>query len=163
MKKLAAIFDWLLSGKLAREAVAQADRRRDLRSFGIRALPREDLLYVKAIDNARVVKVADRRDWVASVGMACSVLVASGFLIAMLLPGGYGLLYTRRINKLKEQRDDLVNQVKVLRAQESELLQAPHLKAWENGQYVDPPAEAVLHLLPADTAVASMAASGARR
>lgn len=151
MTNLAALFDWLAAGNAA------AQRRKPVNDCQMRTLPKEEIhLYVKFIDNTRVVRVVDRKDWAASVGMACGVVTASLLLIGLLLPGGYSLMASRRIEELRGEREQLVNHLKELRVREARMLSPEQLEQWAGGKFVDPPASSVVYALPPAEKVASL-------
>jgi hypothetical protein len=156
MTSLAGLYDWLVAGK----ASAAADAAGAAPDYRLRALPREDiLLFVKEIDNDHVVAVRDKRDWVASIAMAAGVLASSLLLISLLLPGGYALLASRRVDTLRQERETLVNQLRVLRVQEAALLSPRYVEASAGNRYVAPTARTVVHMSPIPRAtVASLEA-----
>lgn len=156
MTSLAGLYDWLVADKAAQ----RAEGRSEAPDYRLRALPREDiLLFVKEIDNDNLVQVRDRKDWAASVSMVAGVMVASLLVIALLLPGGYSLLASRRMNHLQQQREAMINQLRVLRVEEASLLSPRQVEQWAGDQYVAPPPSAVVHAAPvSQTTVASLEA-----
>jgi hypothetical protein len=156
MTSLAGLYDWLVADKAASRAEGQSEAT----DYRLRALPREDiLLFVKEIDNDNLVQVRDRSDWAASVSMTVGVLVASLVLIGLLLPGGYSLLASRRVNHLQQQRESMINQLRELRVQEAALLSPRQVEKWAGDRYVTPPASAVVHAVPVSrSTVASLEA-----
>jgi len=146
MTSLAGLYDWLVADK----AVNRAEGRSEAPDYRLRALPREDiLLFVKEIDNDNLVPVRDRADWMASVSMTFGVLVASLVLIGLLLPGGYSLLASRRIHQLQQQRESMINRLRVLRVEEASLLSPRQIEQWAGDTYIAPAANAVVHAVPA--------------
>lgn len=156
MTSLAGLYDWLVAGKAASRAEGQSDAP----DYRLRALPREDiLLFVKAIDNDNLVEVRDTRDWFASLSMVAGVLVASLVVIALLLPGGYSLLASRRMNALEYERGMLINQLRELRVREAQLLSPRNVDQWAGDRFVTPAANTVVYAAPAaSAAVASLEA-----
>lgn len=125
--------------------------------FRVRSLPKEEIhVYVKAIDNANVVRLVDNKDWRASAGMAGGVIAASLLLILLLLPGGYSLLASRRMEQLKSEREVLVNELRVLRSREAALLSPRQLEEWAGEKFVNPTAAAVVFAPPSKGTVASL-------
>lgn len=154
MTSLAGLYDWLVAGK----AASRADGQSEAPDYRLRALPREDiLLFVKTIDNENLVAVRDTRDWFASVSMVAGVLAASLLMIALLLPGGYALLASRRMNTLRNERETMINQLRQLRVEEAQLLSPRNMEAWAGSRFVAPAADQVVFAAPAaGTAVASL-------
>jgi hypothetical protein len=152
MTSLAGLYDWLVAGK----AATAADQGEDSPDYRLRALPREDiLLFVKEIDNERVAAVRDTRDWFASVSMVAGVLVTSLLLISILLPGGYQLLASRRVDTLHQQREQLINQLRMLRVEEARMLSPQRMEESAGDRYVAPSPDTVVHIVP--TAGATLA------
>lgn len=156
MTSLAGLYDWLVAGKATSRAPGQSDAP----DYRLRALPREDiLLFVKAIDNENLVEVRDTRDWFASLSMVAGVLVASVLVIALLLPGGYSLLASRRMNALETERAMLINQLRELRVREAQLLSPRNVDQWAGDRFVAPSANTVVYAAqPGGTEVASLEA-----
>jgi len=157
MTTLAAIYDRLSERTFGRVAV----ERRDGDDFRLRALPREDIqLFVKRIDNTRMVRVVDTRDWFASVSMSAGVVAAAVMLILLLVPGGYSLLASRNMERLREERIQLNNELQMVRIKEAQLRSAKSLKTWEHRQFVEPAATAVVFAPPTQDAVAAVKVEG---
>lgn len=155
MTSLAALFDWLAADKAAQRARvggSQAGSR-------LRALPKEEIhFYVKAVDNSRVVRIVDKRDWLQTIGATCTALTVTILAIALLLPGGYNLLMSRRVEMLKAQRDDRINMLRELRSEEAALLSPAQLQTWGGDKFVTPTAAAVIFAPPSGGTVASLKA-----
>ncbi|HPT25693.1 MAG TPA: hypothetical protein PLZ95_04670, partial [Bryobacteraceae bacterium] len=97
MATIGGLMEWL--------GATKAPARREKTDFRLRALPREDiLLFVKEIDQAGVVRVADGKETLANVSMAGGVLATSLLVIALLLPGTYSMVVSHRIEELKQER-----------------------------------------------------------
>ena len=153
MTSLAALFDWLAAGK----AMSSAARRGNATAFRLRRLPKEEIyLFVKAIDNSTVVRLVDKKDWMASVGMAGGVLMASLLLIATLLPGGYTLLAGHRMEQLKHDREQMTNELRILRSREAALMNPTQLDEWSGKDFSTPTAASVIFAPPTKGAVASL-------
>lgn len=153
MTSLAALFDWLAAGKAvqrARVGGSQASAR-------LRALPKEEIhLYVKPVDNSRVVRLVDKRDWLQTIGMTCTALTVTVLAIALLLPGGYNLLMSRKVELLKAQRDTRINALRQLRSEEAALLSPAQLQMWGGEKFVAPTAASVIFAPPTGGTVASL-------
>jgi hypothetical protein len=154
MTSLVGLIEWLGAGKAASRAAARRQERDDYR---LRALPREDIhLFVKEMDNSRVIRLPDRGDTMASVGMTGGVLMASLLLIGMLLPGTYSMLVSHRIQKLHTQRDVMVNTLRELRVKRAALEGPAEVEKWTGPEFVAPAAGAVLFAGPPQGTVAAL-------
>ncbi len=100
---------------------------------------REDiLLFVKEIDNAGVERVADSKETLANVGMAGGVLATSVLVIALLLPGTYSLVVSHRIEEMKQNREQLVNTLRSMRAERARLESPAQVEQWAATEFVAP-------------------------
>ena len=152
MTNMQALIGWLVADRAMRR-----EGRRDGCDFRLRTLPKEEIhLWVKEIDNSRAVRLVDKKDWWRSLGMACSVIMASVLLIALLLPSAHGLLASKRMQDLELRRQTLVNQLRELRAREARLTRPENLREWARDRFVDPPASQVVYAPPARATVASL-------
>src|SRR5271157_5378912 len=142
MRSLAAVYDWLGAGRPEEEQ----HQRPEPPDYRLRALPREDIhLYVKPIDNTNVVRVVDKKDWMANIWVAGSALLGSLIVSALVGPTCYGLLASGRVEYLKEEQARLQTQVLELRAQESRLLNPKNVEAWAGKRFAPPTAEQVIY------------------
>ncbi|MBA3976017.1 MAG: hypothetical protein C0504_17560 [Candidatus Solibacter sp.] len=149
MATFGGLMEWL--------GAAKAPARREKSDFRLRALPREDiLLYVKDIDNTGVERVADTRETLASVGMAGGVIAASVLVIALMLPGTYSLVVSHRIESLKQEREQLVNTLRSVRADRARLESPAQVEHWAGREFVAPAANAVLYAAPGGETVAKL-------
>jgi hypothetical protein len=155
MTSLTGLYEWLVAGKAASKA---ATRRSEGQDYRLRALPREDIhLFVKDIDNAKVARLVDAKDNAFSFGVAGSAVLAAALLIAMLMPGGYSLLASRRMERLRVERETLTNQLNEIRVREARMLSPQQMEKWASQEFVEPPASAVVFASPSKTTVASIA------
>ena len=154
MTSLAGLYEWLVAGKAASKA---ALRRREGLDYRLRAVPREEIhFYIKEIDNTRLVRLPDRRDTASSMGWACGVVLTAAMLVAVLTPGGYSLLASRRIERLKTERESLVNTLRELRVKEARMLSPVQMEQWAGDRFVEPSASAVVFAPPSEGTVASL-------
>ncbi len=92
MATFAGIWEWFIAGKAVAAHPAHGE-------FRVRPLPKEDIhLFVKDFDNSRVARLVDTSDRMATFGVATTVPLVALLFIALLLPGGYNLLASRRID-----------------------------------------------------------------
>jgi hypothetical protein len=155
MTRVTAIYDWIAARTFGREA-AEEQRKQNGQDFRIRPLPREEiLLYTKRIDNTRVIRTVDNRDWLASLKMSGGVGIASVLVILLLLPGAYNLLASRQMERLRSERARLQNELKLVQVEEAKALNARRLKEWERNRFVEPTAASVIYA-PPEAAVASL-------
>lgn len=152
MTSLGALLNWLTAG---RELSAAGGN--DGSDYRLRSLPREEIyVWVKAIDNTKVARLVDKKDWAASAQMAGGVMVASLLLIALLLPGGYDILASHRMEQMKKENQRLVNVLRDLRATETALKSPDMLDEYGGDRFVAPTAAAVIYAPPAKGTVASL-------
>ncbi len=153
MTKVNALWGWLTAGREASGSM----KNNGAGDCRLRALPKEEIyLWVKTIDNAKVTRVVDKHDWAANVGVAGSVVVASLLLIALLLPGGFNLLASHRMEQLKRERGQLVNTLRELRSQEAALKSPQKLEEYAGDRFVTPSATAVIFAPATQGTVASL-------
>jgi hypothetical protein len=122
--------------------------RRSVDSCVLRPLPNEDVhFFIKKIDNSLVVREADpqaRTACVHSIAVACIVAV---LVIAMLLPGAYGLLAGYQIERLKKENEELQAMARSLEIREAELVTPQRLEELARIQrLVDPAPDKVVYL-----------------
>ena len=153
MTSLAALFDWLAAGKAVQRARVGGNQA----GSRLRTLPKEEIhLFVKAVDNSRVVRLVDKRDWLQTIGVTCTAITVTVMAIALLLPGGYNLLMSRKVELLKAQRDTRINTLRQLRSEEATLISPQQLQMWGGDKFVTPTAASVIFAPPIGGTVASL-------
>jgi len=105
--------------------------------------------YSKRIDNSRLVRQADthaKSEWSAIAGVCAAALVIGGVAIA---PGVASIMDSYKIQDLKREQAQLMNERRKLEVQEELLLSAARLDklAPENG-LMRPAADQVIRLQP---------------
>jgi hypothetical protein len=101
MKSLSALCDWLGADHPA----TGGSHRTEPPSYYLRNLPGEEIhLYIKNIDNTKLIRVVDKKDWATSVSVTGAALVCSLIVSAMVGPSCYGMLASRRMEYLREER-----------------------------------------------------------
>jgi hypothetical protein len=104
MKSLSALYDWLGADHPA----TGGSHRTEPPNYHLRSLPGEEIhLYVKNIDNTKLIRVVDKKDWATSVSVTGAALVCSLIVSAMVGPSCYGMLASRRMEYLHEERTRL--------------------------------------------------------
>jgi len=123
-------------------ALANEDR------FEVPAFPNEDVyLYVKHIDNSRVLREAD-----PAARQTCWRLIGSSFafavvVIALLLPSVNRLMAGYKMEALRQERQRLELDRAALELEETKLLSPARLERLARIQrFVDPAPEAVVYL-----------------
>jgi cell division protein FtsL len=118
-------------------------------AYAVPAFPNEDVfLYVKHIDNARVLREAD-----PAARKICWRLIGSTFafaviVIALLLPSLNRLMAGYKMEALRQERQRLELDRAQLEFQETKLLSPARLEQLARMQrFVDPAPEAVVYLL----------------
>ena len=153
MTNLGALLDWLGAGKALRRNPA----RRNQVECEIRALPREEIcVWTKNLSNVAVVRVVDRRDWLAGAGTALSVIICSVLLIALLLPSAYARLADHRIAKLQDEHQALRNELNILRVRSHSQQSPQQLDEWAGDRFHNPTAAAVVFAPPSRGTVAAL-------
>ena len=154
MTSMAALFDWLAAGNPEGRETLRSGNGMD---FRLRTLPKEDIhVFSKSIDNSTVIRLVDQADWLQSAAMAFGVMLASVMLIALLMPGGFSLLASRRVGQLNTEREQLVNELRQMRVREAQLLDPKQLDQWAGEKFHNPVAAAVIFAPPSKTVMASL-------
>jgi len=116
--------------------------------FEVPAFPNEDVyLYVKHIDNSRVLREAD-----PAARQTCWRLIGSSFafavvVIALLLPSVNRLMAGYKMEALRQERQRLELDRAALELEETKLLSPARLERLARIQrFVDPAPEAVVYL-----------------
>jgi hypothetical protein len=127
---------------------AGTDARRAGASTPVRPFANEDIFFhVKRIDNSRVVRAADPQARQACWKLIGSVVAAAVLLIAVLLPGAYGLLAGYQIQTLRAEAHKLANEQASLELEEAQLLSPARMEELARAQqFVDPPSQKVVYL-----------------
>jgi hypothetical protein len=157
MATLATLWNRWAAVKETGELAAEAGARPAAGTGRLRPIPNEDVyLYVKRIDNTRVVRAADPRS-----GRTCwKVIGATGLLtlvlIGLFLPSVYGLLEGQNIEALKAEQSKILDERAVLELAEARLLDPARLQELARAQqFVEPASGRVIYLNPdADGALA---------
>ena len=124
--------------------------------FDLRSLPNEDVyLYVKRIDNSRVVRQADpkarARDWKLIGGATISAAV----LIGILLPGAYSLMAGYQLSNLQQENHKLQVERTQLELEEARLVSTERLEQIaKDMQLVDPAPDSTIYLDKKDSSLA---------
>jgi len=114
----------------------------------LRAFANEDIfLFVKHIDNTRVVRIADpdshRHAWKAIGTMVAAVVL----VILVLMPSAYGTLAGYQIERLRLEGEKLAAEHARLEIQESALLSPERMRELARQQeFVDPGPDQVVRL-----------------
>jgi len=117
-------------------------------STRLRALANEDIfLFVKHIDNSRVVREADpesgRKAWKAIGTMVAAVVL----VIGVLMPSAYSRLAGYQIERLRVEGEKLAAQRSQLELQEARLLSPERmLELARQQEFVDPAPDQVVRL-----------------
>ena len=103
--------------------------------FQLRALPQEDVLfYCKKIDNSRLVREADPQArgacW-SAIGTACCLLAV---LTSVLVPNVASTLAGYRLQALRVEERQLLDEKRTLELQEATLLSPQRLENLAQGQ-----------------------------
>jgi hypothetical protein len=141
-----------LATRLDRYAADFGDARRGVLAnedpYGVPAFPNEDVfLYVKHIDNSRVLREADPAARKIAWRMIGSSLAFALIVIALLLPSVNRLMAGYKMEALRQERQRLELDRAALELSESKLLSPANLERLAKIQrFVDPAPEAVIYL-----------------
>jgi hypothetical protein len=108
----------------------------------------EDIyFFVKRIDNTGVVRVADPHARGICWKLIGSAVTAAVLLVAVLLPGAYGLLAGYQIQSLHSESQRLAAEESSLELEEAQLLSPARMEQLaRDQQFVDPPSQKVVYL-----------------
>jgi hypothetical protein len=131
---------------LATTVVAEADAD----SMALTGLPNDDIyFYSKRIDNSRLVRQADiqvKGEWSAIAGVGAAALLIGGMMIA---PGVAGVLDSYKIQDLKREQVQLLNERRLLEVQEERVYSAAKLdQLAAQHNLARPAADQVIRLQP---------------
>jgi hypothetical protein len=132
------------------KTTASAAAEADADPMALSGLPNDDIyFYSKRIDNSRLVRQADthaRGEWSAIAGVGAAALLIGGMMIA---PGVAGVMDSYKIQDLKKEQAQLLNERRKLEVQEEMLVNAARLEqmAPENN-LVRPAANQMIRLQP---------------
>ncbi len=149
MATLATLVEWLASATGVRDAAAIAPSGRES-EFHLRPLPNEEIyLWVKEMDNSRVVPQADPRAAGACWKFIGVALLTASLLVGVLVPFAYNLLAGYQIHALEKQREGLLRERAELELRQARLLSPDRLAELARlQQLVDPPPESFMPLPP---------------
>lgn len=123
----------------------------------LRALPNEDIyLYIKKIDNTRVIRETDPRAgascWKTIGGFSMGVVMVVGLAV----PSAYSLLAGYQIHALDQEKERLTRELSILELEEAQLLSPERLAEVAKAlHFIDPAPARVQYLNPgADGTVA---------
>ena len=110
-------------------------------AFRLRKFPNEDVhLFVKRIDNSRVVRDSDPRSRRKCWNMIVSACAVAVFLTGLFLPSVQGLLAGYNIEALRQEKQRLEKERTSLQFAETKLLTIEHLHELAGRQqFVDSP------------------------
>lgn len=130
------------------QASRQPERDTVSDPYRLRALPNEDVyFYRKPIDNYRLVRQADpqvrRKCWKYIAQAAVITLVFTG----LFWPNVYGLMTGYQLERLRQERQRLLNDSRALEIEEARLLDPQRLEHLARvREYIDPEPQQVVHL-----------------
>jgi hypothetical protein len=145
MATLATVYNRFFTRDLeeSRPASRHADTASRLRPFA-----NEDIfLFVKRIDNTRVVREADPKARGVCWKLIGSVVGAAVLLIGVLLPSAYGLLAGYQIQSLRQEGQRLATEQASLELKETELISPARMEELARlQQFIDPAPAKVVYL-----------------
>ena len=150
MATLATLYDRLLGrGGAQAEARPWSEQKRPL-DYRLRPFPNEHVhLFVKRIDNSRVIRAVDLHTPRVCWNLIGGASISAVLLICLLLPGGYRLMAGYQIEELRKHNDELLRQKSELEVAEARLLSPDRIAELARLQeFVDPDPGRVVHLTP---------------
>lgn len=94
----------------------------------LRPIANEDVyLFVKRIDNSGVVRAADPAARKVRTRSVATGFIAASLIIASLVPAAYNTMAGFTLQHLRQQQEQLKQQLAVLNLQEAQLLSPSHL------------------------------------
>jgi len=148
MATLATILDRFITAKGLEQAPPRTRVLEDEDPFVVPAFPNEDVyFYLKRIDNSQVLREADPAARRACWKIIGSSLMIAALVIALFLPGLYGLVAGYRLEALRQEKQRLLLDRSTLEYQESKLLDPARLEELAKlQQFVDPSPTKVVYL-----------------
>jgi hypothetical protein len=152
MASLANIFDWFFERSGDSRAHAGTNARTHSQTGDVfsrvPAFANEDIyFFVKRIDNTGVVRVADPKARGTCWKLIGSSVTAAVLLVAVLLPGAYGLLAGYQIQSLRTEGQRLAAEESSLELEEAQLLSPARMEELARiQQFIDPPSQKVIYL-----------------
>jgi len=111
------------------------------RRHRLRPIPNEDLyLFVKAIDNSRVVRQADPQARWSVVKFIGSSFGVALLLVVVMLPHAWGLMANYQVEALRQEQRRLVEERDALEVEEASLTSTERLLEWARQRNFDLPA-----------------------
>ncbi len=153
MATIATVLNRFFDRDLARSEGAASATDASVR---VRAFANEDIyLYIKRIDNSRVVREADPAARGTCWKLIGSVVAASVLLVGVLLPSAYGLMAGFEIQSLRQEGQRLATERATLELSEAQLLTPARMQELaRQQQFVDPAPQKVIYLDGAGAQVA---------
>lgn len=112
-----------------------------VRKNHLRPIPNEDLyLFVKSIDNSRVVRQADPQAGWSVVKFIGSSFGVALLLVALMLPHAWGLMANYQIEALKQEQRKLAEERDSLEVEEASLTSTERLLEYARQRDFDIPA-----------------------
>ena len=148
----------------AEQVQAHAGRPRAAGRAALRALPNEDIyLFVKKIDNTRVVRESDPKAGVSCWKTIGGFGMGALMLVGLLLPSAYSLLAGYQLHALEAEKQRLTREMATLQLEEARLLSPERLQEVAKAlHFIDPEPARVEYLNPgADGTVAMNAGQDA--
>lgn len=147
MATLATVYNRVVGAK-AETAARSNEAAAASKEFAVRAIPNEDIyLFVKDIDNARVVRQADPRARVACWRYIVSGGVTVMLLIGVLLPSAASRIAGYQVESLRQEQQKLLSEKANLELEEARLLSPERLEEIARMQhFVDPAPAKVVYL-----------------
>jgi hypothetical protein len=159
MATLATVYSRLFSRGFEQAAKGRTETMRGAsRGAALRAFANDDIfLFVKRIDNSKIVREADPKARGTCWKLIGSVVAAVMLLISVLLPSAYGLMAGYQIQSLRQEGERLATEQTSLEVSEAQLLSPARMEELARlQQFIDPPAQKVVYLENAQAGTVAM-------
>lgn len=129
-------------------------------SFAARSIPFEDVWFIKKhLDNSRLIRRQDPRERTMCWSSLAACIAVVTLVIALLIPGAFGLVDGYTIQALKQEHQKLLRERSVLELEELRRLSPKRLEELARlQQFVDPGPDQLVYLDKGETVALNNAA-----
>lgn len=144
----ATTWTWLFEKKQMGTATRVSRQRNTASRYHLRPMPNEDIhLFVKKIDNTRVVRELDPQASVSAWKTISTACLGALLVVGLIVPVANSYLAGYAVTEIEKQNNQLQAQLSKLTVRESELTSLDALaKAARNQKFLDPTPESMVVL-----------------
>jgi uncharacterized membrane protein len=145
---MANTWAWIFEKKQAGAARSQSRARNAASRYHLRPMPNEDIhVFVKKIDNTRVVRELDPQANVSAWKTISTACLGALIVVGLIVPIANSYLAGYTVTEIEKQNNQLQAQLAKLTVRESELTSVEALaKAARNQKFLDPSPETMVVL-----------------